>query len=237
MINAQVDTGDSVTVQLKSALLFYQTQANGVPARSYIEMRPVIQGEHGPIYGAGRPAQADEVRRLLDDHGHGAQMNVLDPRLLCVRNEEAAWWSRPAKHAPIFSSSVKGMKTISGVDVPMPALVFHVRDNVLRVRAVRTRGRPKATTPLFVAPLWNVYTHGGLCMGSMHRPAGRPLEQIDAWEKAFWDSAFNTCHDPRACGRPGTYAAMLRALRKRDRFPAEWLTPSHQTLQQWLNAR
>jgi PRTRC genetic system protein B len=233
MIHSYVQTGNSVELRLQQVALFYAREDHGAET-GYVEVRPIIQGPTGPEYGAGRPADAEYLRRmLLGDMP--LTLNLLDPRLLAHGGNEAAWWSRPGRQALFFTGD--GMKRHDAKSVSMPALVFHVRDGRLRVRALACRGRPTPRTPLYVAPLWNIYSNGNVCMGSMPVPDGPPAERIDAWERAWWDSAFTGPHDSRSCGHPGGYQRMLTELRKLPRFPSRWLVPSGERMAEWLNRR
>lgn len=52
--------------------------------------------------------------------------------------------------------------------------------------------RPDLKTPLFHAPLPNVYNDGKVCMGNVKKP-GSTIEisdLISSWQKAFWGSEF-----------------------------------------------
>lgn len=234
MIHTHVNTGSELSLRLEQALLVYTGEGHG-PRKLYLEARPVIDGPDGPQYGAGKTVDAAYVQRMLLRDGP-PKVSLLHRRLLAVGDDEAAWWSPAGRRAPIFSAG-GALAEHSGLAVAMPALLFHVRGRQLRVRALACRGRPGPLTPLYVAPLWNIYRDGGLCMGSMAVPSGPPAERAEAWEAAFWDSAFTTAHDPRVCGHPDGYAAMLTELRSLPRFPTRWLVPSKERLEAWLNRR
>lgn len=233
MLDAHVSLGEEVTLRLKHALLIYESEGYGT-TRQYIEARPILHGPEGPQYGAGVPADARQLRRILQrDAG---KLVLLPDRLLAVAEGEVAWWTPPGRRTPIFLTTGE-LAAHSGRSVMMPALLFHVRGRALRVRALAGGSRPRADDPLYVAPVWNVYRNGSLCMGSMPLPRGRPADRIEAWETAFWDSAFTVAHDPRVSGHPRGYAAMLKALRTRARFPDRWLVPSGETVETWLNGK
>ena len=234
MITAHIHTGSSLDLRLREALLVYTSDGYG-PEKTYVEVRPIVDGPDGPRYGAGYPADAAHLARMLQRDAP-PRLGFLNARLLAVGEDEAAWWSPAGRHTPFFTAG-RNMTRHSGVEVAMPALLYHVRGRQLRIRALACRGRPGPRTPLYVAPLWNIYQTGALCMGSMPVPEGPPAERTDAWERAFWDSAFTTPHDPRACGHPKGYPAMLRALRTLPRFPSRWLVPSKERLASWLNSR
>lgn len=234
MIHTHTDLGSSVDLELREALLVYTSGGYGTE-RVYVEVRPIIDGPDGPEYGAGVPADPDYLVRMLRS-GTSRSLDLLNPRLLAQGTEEAAWWSPAGVRRPMFAAGGR-MARHSGIAVAMPALLYHVQGRRLRVRALACRGRPAPNTPLYIAPLWNIYKNGGLCMGSMPIPTGPPAECMDAWERAFWDSAFTVPHDARLCGHPKGYTAMLRALRTLPRFPKPWLVPSEERLEEWLTKR
>ena len=235
MIHTSVRTGSSLDLELREvAFLVYASSGHG-PEKTYVEVRPIVQGANGPEYGAGRPADAAYIARMLQ-RDTPARLSLVDRRLIAVSENEAAWWAPAGRQAPFFTRT-GAMGKHSGKAVSMPALIYHVRNRVLRVRALACRGRPSPSTPLYVAPLWNIYRNGTLCMGSMPVPEGPPADRIDAWERAFWDSAFTVPHDARVCGHSKGYDEMLKELRKLPRFPSRWLVPSKERLEQWLNSK
>ena len=234
MIHTHIHTGSTLDLRLREALLVYTSGAHG-PEKTYLEVRPIVDGPDGPQYGAGFPADAAYLARMLQ-RDTPPRLGFLSQRLLAVGENEAAWWAPAGRHTPFFSVG-RRMAKCSGEEVAMPALLYHVRGRQLRIRALACRGRPGPRTPLYIAPLWNIYQSGALCMGSMPVPDGAPADCTEAWERSFWDSAFTTPHDPRLCGHPKGYAAMLKALRTLPRFPTRWLVPSKERLDQWLNSR
>ena len=236
MIHTQVATGASLDLHLEEvAFLVYSGDGRGSAGNTYVEIRPIIRGPNGPEYGAGRAAEAADILRVLQRDAP-PKLTFLDTRLLAASEDEAAWWTPPARKTPFFSGDDK-MKRHDGKTVSMPALLYHVKNGKLRIRALACRGRPHRQTPLFVAPLWNIYRDGTLCMGSMPVPKGPPAECIDAWERAFWDSAFTTPHDTRVCAHPKGYGQMMKELRDLPRFPSRWLVPSKERMEQWLTRR
>jgi len=233
MINTSIDTGGEVAIHLQEAVLVYSSDNYG-NQRRYLEVRPIVKGAGGLLdYGPGRPADMTYFRNLLlaDD---APKLTPVDTRLLAVGPDEAVWWSPAGLRSPLFAGREE-LSHLSGLPMAMPSLVFHATRRSLRIRAVACRSRPTARTQLCVAPLWNIYDTGWLCIGTMPIPEGPPSERIAQWEKAFWDSAFTVPHVARLCQHPEGYAAMLTELRTRTRFPKEWLVPTKERLGAWLN--
>lgn len=233
MIYAHLSTGSTIDIRLREALLVYtSTNLPHGDERVLLEARPIINGPQGPEFGAGWPADAEYLNRILH-HEKSSTLRTLDRRLLALGDNEAAWWAPASRQAPYFAMGSR-LVAHSGETVSMPALVYHVRHGQLRIRATASRKRPTSRTPLYVAPLWNIYENGTLCAGTMPIPVGDPADCIDAWQRAFWDSAFTTPHCPKLCAHPTGYSRMLRQLRRLPRFPNEWLVPTNDTLEQWL---
>jgi PRTRC genetic system protein B len=233
MIYAHIDTGAELDIRLREALFIYASPNGYGSERLVLESRPILNGPEGLEYGAGIPVDRDYVARMLWEDTPPS-LHLLDTRLLAVGSNEAAWWS-PASRRTLFFSPESGMVKHSGEEVAMPALLFHVRKGQLRIRAIACRGRPRPGTPLYVAPFWNIYPGGALCAGTMPIPTGEPAQCIDAWETAFWDSAFTDPHVASLCAHPKGYGRMLHQLRHRPRFPNEWLVPANERTHEWLN--
>ncbi|HET6229661.1 MAG TPA: PRTRC system protein B [Longimicrobiaceae bacterium] len=232
MIETHISTGTDLSLQLKEAILLYRG-SGGAGGKTYLEARRIVEGPNGPEYGAGRPVDAGFLARVLRE-APVRVLSVVHRRLLASGDGEAVWWSPAGPRTPFFSrTGPLGEHSLQ--TVAMPALVFHAQKRRLRVRALACRGMPGARAPLYHAPLWNVYTTGWLCMGSMPIPPGQPVDCIEAWEAAFWDTAFTTPHHTHLSRHPFGYAAMLTDLRTLPRFPARWLVPAHERLESWLN--
>lgn len=237
MIYAHLDTGSTIDIRLREALLVYTSRDSPYgPERILLEARPIVDGPDGPEYGAGWPADGEYLNRILHQDTKASTLRALDRRLIAVGENEAAWWAPASRQAPYFSTG-SGMVRHSGETVSMPALLYHVRGRQLRIRALASRSRPGPKTPLYVAPLWNIHGSGSLCIGTMPVPVGDPADCIDAWVRAFWDSAFTTPHCARLCAHPTGYSRMLRELRKLPRFPSRWLVPTNERVEQWLNQK
>ena len=59
-----------------------------------------------------------------------------------------------------------------------------------KVFAFKGRQRPDADTPLSVAPFFNVWQNGTICVGSARLPKGDQVHNHLAWEEAFFRSYF-----------------------------------------------
>ena len=91
--------------------------------------------------------------------------------------------------------------------------------------------RPSMDTPLFLAPYYNLYTHGAMCAGNVALPKTLTERDITNWETYFYDTEFthSNYHGAAVTQRAGGHDKLWRALRFRQEwrgFPKAWLTPA-----------
>ena len=119
--------------------------------------------------------------------------------------------------------------------VPCPGLIFIVTNKAWKVFAYKGRQRPGAGTPMFVAPFFNVWNTGNICVGNARLPKGDRSHQSEAWEEAFFRSYFThpNIHTPRGLTRyrAGAFALWRDLLDGRfARFPTRLLVSTGRTL-------
>jgi PRTRC genetic system protein B len=103
---------------------------------------------------------------------------------------------------------------MNGAIFPQPALVWLAMDHSLSIRALKENRRPVADTKLCVAPYWNVYDTGSVCLGSMRAPDTSTVASIPQWEQGFYESEFthgNVGRLTHCCGREKTTARFLQS--------------------------
>ena len=125
--------------------------------------------------------------------------------------------------------------------MPCPGLVFVVTTKAWKVFAFKGRQRPDADTPLSVAPFFNVWQNGTICVGSARLPKGDQVHNHLAWEEAFFRSYFThpNIHTPRGLTRyrAGPFALWRDLLDGRlSHFPTRTLVPTGWTLRQAFEA-
>jgi len=127
------------------------------------------------------------------------------------------------------------LKGLSGHKFPQPALAFMVNGRSLSVRALNNSERPSASTPLAIAPYWNVGASGGVCLGTARTPTKVSVSTIPQWEKCFFESEFTHPSDARNLTKiPGGFTALWRSLKGKRTFPSESLVQSGETLEKWI---
>jgi PRTRC genetic system protein B len=127
---------------------------------------------------------------------------------------------------------------LSGRLFAQPPLVWRVAHGELTIRALCENTRPRAQTPLAVAPFWNLSDDGSVCLGSMRCPESASVESIEAWERGFYESAFTHANVGRLTRHEGGHEALWTAVGKSRRsFPTDTLIRLPQTLAEFIQGR
>jgi PRTRC genetic system protein B len=221
------------------ALLVYRKRtrysSSGTGNEAFVTRHKAIHCKKGPPrLDTLEPLTMDFVRALSSEMKERMALEVLPPSVLAYANGTIAWW-RPASAATLFFEPGTVASAISGKQVPLPALVFMVRDLQMSVAALGQNRRPDHSTKLFRAPFWNVYDKGSLCHGSMVNPDQTTVSSIPMWEEAFFNSAFthpnyHAAHIQHADGLLGAWTEAI----KRGRFQTRWLAPLDRTLDEFI---
>lgn len=182
--NCYVEGG---TVQLQSALLIYGN-AKSTPACAYASVHPVLHSEQGPIIQPGRPFNYADLEALYGALRQSTKSvggaTWIDDRTLAVAPDRAIWYTRPRSELLTFKA---GSLQRAGRAM-VPGFVWMATPNGLFQWALPTAGRPLRTTQLAQSPMFNVWSRGKVCAGSVQWPAlDAPLEH---WERAFFGSEF-----------------------------------------------
>ena len=211
------DLHDNSTVStLSSAILLYGSRHGG--GASFATIHPVtVDEENGAVIGAGRPFDEKALKQLAADLVSTMQVKsgILPTNVLSVGGSHIMWWSPPRRHTYFFDTRTRINSDDSGVSVGKrcgeafgPGLIFLVKDGEMRLFAVKGKERPEAKTPLFHAPLMNVYEDGRLCTGSMNKPDSTLADSIAEWEQSFWDAAFSHPNHAKAVNYKGGLHAL-----------------------------
>jgi len=114
-----------------------------------------------------------------------------------------------ATEAPMFFGTTQGdMAGMNGAIFPQPALVWLAMDHSLSIRALKENRRPAADTKLCVAPYWNVYDTGSVCLGSMRAPMPPPSPPLPSGNRASMRASLRTA----TWGGSRDMVAALKAL-------------------------
>ena len=186
--------------------------------------------------------EAQSLAKALDTREQAGKAflrpeGVLPPNVLHIdpsANGSVVWYSKPQRHKLHFAQSL-------GLDsgtVSLPALVWKASKKELQIFALTGKTKPKAETPLFHAPFFNLYQKGFVCMGNVNiaiKAAATLEEFIAAWQGYFFESYFShhiNEHNPVGVNLFNLYKELM-ADRKMQ-FPADTLRPTPLTLKNLL---
>jgi PRTRC genetic system protein B len=233
-----VEVGDADRVVLSRAVLVYSHRSFlGAADGEFATVHSVIHQEGGrKTLGAGELLSMSFLQELASGLGSQLKPEILPPCVICRTPHIIAWYTPSQVRTHFFYKDSK-MRDLSGRDMPVPALVWRLSGHELHVRALRDDTRPTAETKLFMAPFWNTNSQGLVCQGSMRRPSEFSVKTLDGWVDGYFGSHFT--HDygnSKLTTHPKGFEGLWRevARRKAKLFPAEYLTPIKQTLEQFV---
>lgn len=143
-----------------------------------------------PIVGPGRPLTPEDEQALLDllmGREQREPVEILPPSVLYRDRHATIWWLPPMVRPMHLRRHGEGLETIT---TRWPSLIALVRNRSLYLVAVEGDQRPTASTPLFHAPLPNLYASTAVCTGSARLPLAMRISDLDGWESVIFDTAF-----------------------------------------------
>ncbi|WP_295390963.1 PRTRC system protein B [uncultured Thiodictyon sp.] len=228
------------TTRPTGAIVFHEQRREGGGGITY---HPLDDDAQGTRILPGRPLTVADARALLESllGERTSELRWTPPNVL-ASGDEALVWSVPGTVRPMLFRGKKDGPI--RLDVPWPTLVFAATDGAIRLAAIKSRGRPTARTPLFHAPLWNVYADGRVCLGSATVPPLDGIDAMPAYESAIFDTLFSHGNfrgnlayrqdHGETSDRDHLRFWRELALAKTPRFPNAVLVPMGQRLATWL---
>jgi PRTRC genetic system protein B len=188
-----------------------------------------------PQLGPGSLLTTAFLRALCRGLEGEAKPTILPENVLAYSSDLLIWWTPPRVHAMFFSDGAEDRAAINGRICPHPPLVWKVHRGCLYLRALQESARPTAESPLMVAPYWNTEVkRGDVCEGDMPRPRQTDVTTMLEWEEGFFNSRFS---HPSGLGtltsHAGGFISLWTELIDAPQFPAHYLTPANQTLEQF----
>jgi len=183
-----INEGDGYA--LSAALLIY---TNTHRQHAFATKHDVSAIDGRPVIRPGTPFAEADYKVLVQALAprEQPQMRWRDPRVLAQGLGRTLWWTPPCKRAMFFKKSEQNPKTFEAFGTcSTPGLIFFCTGADLRVFAVKGRERPDASTRLYQAPFFNVWSSGQICVGSALRPTEDKRDDLDAWERMFFGSRF-----------------------------------------------
>ncbi|MEZ5401164.1 MAG: PRTRC system protein B [Bryobacteraceae bacterium] len=189
--------------------------------------------DQAPHLSAAMPLSTNFLRELARGLGSQTKPEILPDNVLVRTPDTLIWWT-PTTRRRMFFRHDDPLSAVSGRSFSHPALLFKVTRSELWLRALSTNKRPAATTPLMIAPYYNVNIEGAVCQGSMRSPADAAVASIPLWENAFFGSEFTHLYGAgNFTPHPGGLIALWTSLTNTTRFPTAALVPANETLAQF----
>jgi len=88
-----------------------------------------------------------------------------------------------------------------------------------------------------VAPYWNVYDTGSVCLGSMRAPDASTVASIPQWERSFYESEFTHGNVGKLTRHPGGFEGLWTELAGQEEFPTESLIDLPETVGEFLSGK
>ena len=229
-MDCRLSLGSPDTLTLQGAILVYRGGRD-----AFASWHEAAEGCSGaPALGPALPLTTAFVRTLVRDLGSRVRPEILPENVLVRTPEMLLWWIPASRRVMYFRDTDAAVSSVSGLVFPQPALLFRVSSRELHIRALATDARPCATTPLSVAPYFNVQECGLVCQGTMRSPEGPFVESMRGWEDAFFGSEFtHLCGGGRMCRYKGGVAGLWKAMARKRSFPVEQLADARQTLEEF----
>ena len=233
-MQTQISIGSNRNFSLSQALLIYKGDSH---REAFVTLHQVGKQAHcPPTLGPAETLTQGFLDSLIHAVGGNAAVEVLPENVLARTQQMLAWWV-PAKPRRLFFQHAQGvLDDISGQVCPQPALVLRVDGAGLSLRALEKNQRPQADTRMMVAPYWNTYATGSVCLGSMRAPKQATVSAMERWETSFYESAFTHPNDAqRLTTYPGGSEGLWRKLAGSQRpFPSKYLNDAKQSLAHFL---
>jgi len=165
----------------------------------YIEIHSVYMKKGELAVGAGHPLSKKTLQKLIgvamsDNTENLWWEHPIMPECLlsfCAEKykRHIMWWRPKGKVEMLF---VDGTKLKSG-PVSMPAMLFFVQLDKIKIFALKENKRPTLHTKLYHAPLLNAVAENQLCWGNVRNETNDILpvdKELFMWENYLWNSKF-----------------------------------------------
>lgn len=237
-------TGNEQLLKISRTLVVYENDAADTALVTIHDVLGRGPGQDSaisaPAIGPGRLLDRATLNDLLRSVSGLPQKREILPANVLFHDAGRMVWHIPASRRPIwFSDKYAGLnKTIkafgpemNGQEVLHPALLFVAEPGRLSVFALAGSDRPVASTPVFRAPYFNLYSSGLMCRGNVRLPDMLSIADMPLWEKGFFDTQFTHSNYGSLAVTlwRGGHDALWRAMRHRQNgrgFPARALAPA-----------
>lgn len=217
---------------LANAILLYRERSNA--GTVFASVHDVKETKGVPTIEAGKPVSKTglvEMMKTLAPEDY-APPELLGNHILAKGSDHLVWYSKPMRRHVWFKCDEFGDVNAK---TDHPGLVFIIGQGQWYVFAVKSRTRPTASTPLYVAPYFNVWNGGHICTGNIETPKGALRFSPEAWEAVFFRSYFThpNIHEKGGLTKHrGGIFSLWRALMKGRKFSNDSLVKAGETLGQ-----
>lgn len=182
--------------EISGAILLYRQNLDSVYGRqsnAFATIHAVSTDQQRPQIEAGRPMTEEDFASLVAQLAPKSRPQVewQDHSVLAKGLGRMIWWTPPMKRAMFFSASKHNTRSFKGQAMcPVPGMVWQATGTSLYVYAFEGDGMPTQETPLFQAPLFNVWASGQVCHGNAVAPVDGKKGETGEWEKFLFGSRF-----------------------------------------------
>ena len=240
-MQVNVSIGQNHHFALREALLIYRSteNQNGSFGNTFITHHEVNAENCAkqPTLGPAMTLTIEFVQSLFQALGGRVEAEFLPASVIARTERLIAWWTPPQKRQMFFGTTQGDMAGMNGAIFPQPALVWLAMDHSLSIRALKENRRPAADTKLCVAPYWNVYDTGSVCLGSMRAPDSSTAASISQWEQSFYESEFTHGNVGRLTRYPLGFEGLWKELVGKEEFHTESLIELPETVEEFLSGR
>lgn len=231
-VRASFEQSQTVT---SLALLFHTFQSR----LEVVTAHRVEDGSNGPHLMPGRPlSPADELAivELLRTPTSETDDAAFLPGNVLIQNRFATLWWRPSEVRPMHLHPANEQhRTIS---VRWPSLAFLSIARKLYIVGLQDDDRPTPASPVFHAPLANIWNTGQVCTGNAALPLGCSITDIPAWESVVYATGFSHANHDNVIRQPGKRKgldpmAFWSGRKSKAPIPATHLVPLRTTLMRW----
>jgi PRTRC genetic system protein B len=198
----------------------------------------------GVVDSAAKPLSLKALRDLSHNLARGITQTPVKAACAAIwpstilyldkQEEKALWYLPQANTLQVFEDDELGRRK---ENLNMPTLVFYQSGTSLSVCAIQGTQRPEGDTPVYHAPLFNVYENGVICLGQVKLK--RPCTADDVFSnQAEYLIGINTHPNGRHCkttfptGIHGLWNHLL--ANPTTPWDDQWLSPADCTLSQWI---
>ena len=224
----------------KLALLLHSQPHQPGQGPLVLSLHEIISRGDQPMLDSGRLLSHDEAQEIANVIRHpvlpeeSAGIAFLSPFLIRQTPASLTWY-RPPSSATMHWRT----KERTAITAVLPGLLFHVRDRTLYVAAFDGASRPTEQTPLYHAPVGNVYSGTSVCVGNAVLPATMLPSDMPAWEHVLLSTNFTHTNHAKVLRAKTTTEQLVAFWTRRTRLKSapgkKLLAPLGVTAGQWVS--